>query len=163
MTLDQASASGKKARKQKGSGRARQGQRQKSGWYKGVKAHGRKVRSLRIEMPAKVRLQALKVAFTAALWDGRVRVVESEAMQSSRTRDLERVLRSTMEQNETVLVVVGSKVDESFSMASRNLEYVKVCLANRVNVLKLLETKQILITKDGLQELTTGLMERTSR
>lgn len=69
-------------------------------------AHGRKARSLRLEMPKKVRLQGLKAALSAALYDKRIMIIDSEALETMRTKDL-KVMINKLVGDYTVLVITG--------------------------------------------------------
>jgi len=53
--------------------------------------------------------------------------------------------------DDSVLIITGYKVDETFERASGNITSLSICAPDRVNVLKLLSSKWVILTKDGLE------------
>lgn len=43
---------------------------------------------MRIKLPKKIRLLGLKIALTAAVYDGRVRIIDSETVENGKTKEL---------------------------------------------------------------------------
>ena len=76
-------------------------------------------------MPKKVRLLGLKVAFSASLYDRKIRIIDSEVLASGKTKDLLSSMKRFVE-DDRVLIITGYKVDTNFERAASNLKNVKV-------------------------------------
>ncbi|KAM3134439.1 hypothetical protein pb186bvf_013418 [Paramecium bursaria] len=160
ITMSEVSASGIKVLPQKKTGKARQGidsifyligHRQRPGRYKGVKAHGVKKRLLRISLPRKIRVQAMKVGLTAAVYDEKVILIESEKMDDGKTKKLLSRLQNFKLDETNILIVTGLQPDQHFLQALSNLERAHTCTYDRLNILKILRPKKILLTLDALK------------
>ncbi|CAD8151685.1 unnamed protein product [Paramecium octaurelia] len=160
LALRDAAASGAKNHPQKKTGRARQGHRQRPGRNKGIKAHGRKIRSLRIDLPRKVRLQAYKVGLTAALIEGKFTVIDTEKLNEGKTKHLVQLMKGFESFTQPLLIVTSVDPDDLFLRASRNLENLETCTVREFNIIKILKFKSILITKEAIIQLTESLKQR---
>ena len=65
---------------QKGMGRARQGDKRAPHLYKGGKAHGAKPKVYSYPLNAKIKLNALKALLSAKMAEGKIRLVDDEAI-----------------------------------------------------------------------------------
>jgi len=83
---------GRKPHPQKGTGRARQGSKHAPHHKGGVPAHGPVTRSHEHSIPRKVRRLGMKCALSARAAEGQVYVVDSLALDSSKTRDFAAML-----------------------------------------------------------------------
>ena len=78
--------SGRKMRKQKGMGAARMGDKRAPHLSKGGKAHGAKPKVYSYPLNAKIKLNALKSLFSAKLAEGKIKIVDTEAIEDGKTR-----------------------------------------------------------------------------
>lgn len=69
-----------KMRPQKGQGRARMGDKRAPHLFKGGKAHGAKAQVYSYPLNAKIKINALKALLSAKLAEGRIKIVDSEAL-----------------------------------------------------------------------------------
>lgn len=69
------SGSGKKIRPQKGSGRARLGDKRAPHLRKGGKAHGQKPKVYQFPLAIKTKIQALKALLSSKMVEGKIRII----------------------------------------------------------------------------------------
>eukprot|EP01017_Pseudomicrothorax_dubius_P019376 TRINITY_DN212_c0_g1_i1.p1 TRINITY_DN212_c0_g1~~TRINITY_DN212_c0_g1_i1.p1 ORF type:complete len:354 (-),score=76.60 TRINITY_DN212_c0_g1_i1:658-1719(-) len=159
-TVGMVAASGKKPHPQKKTGKARMGKKRAPGRWKGGKAHGAKPRDFSFNQPRKLRLLAMRVALTAVLTEGRLLVVDSEAVDTPKTKVVAKAI-SVHGRKAPTLFIPGFTPDANFVRGAQNLPDVEVCRPERVNLPKLLRSKRIIVTLEGLSALTQVLRERT--
>ena len=85
-TRGQVRGTGKKPWRQKGTGRARVGERRNPLWRAGGVVFGPQPRSYGYRLPKKVVLGALRAALTQKFLDGEVMVVDALAVSEAKTR-----------------------------------------------------------------------------
>lgn len=122
--------SGKKPFRQKGTGQARQGNKRAPGRKGGAKAHGAKIRSLRTQLPKKVRLVALKSMLSAKLAEGKLIVVKSDKIPEIKTKHVAKALDHYGEQKETFLFVSEYKFDDKLPKATGAFKRFQWCSAD---------------------------------
>jgi len=149
------SGSGAKPRPQKGSGRARQGNKRSPLIRGGGKAHGPVPRDLTISMPKKKRTQALKAALSAKLFEDKVLFVDTEKLETHKTKLVNKIL-SDFEHNR-VVVVTPTDVCSNFEIGLKNIPKRETVSAQKLSVLNVLNADYLVFTQDGLSELETIL------
>jgi large subunit ribosomal protein L4 len=148
QTRGEVRGGGRKPWRQKGTGRARQGSRRAPQWAGGGVVFGPHPRSYDQKMPAKMRRSALRGVLTAKQADGALRVVEAVDVAEPRTKAmLERL--SAWKAEGKVLLVLATR-DEAVERSSRNLQQIRVVLADSLNVVDLLEADTVVFTRDAL-------------
>lgn len=160
-TVGTTAGSRKKPFAQKKTGRARQGNIRAPGRKKGGKAHGAKPRDLSLEIPRKLRLQALKVLLSAKLAEGKIRIVDTEKIEAPKTKLVAQMVDQYDEKCRT-LVITGYNTDPNFQIAYKNIPTLDMSKPHRLNVLKLLKADKLIITKEGLDQVVQNLKDRTS-
>ena len=179
-TRGEVSGTTRKARPQKGQGRARVGNLKAPQMRGGGVAHGPVVRSHAHKLPKKVRRMGLKVALSAKAAEGKLIVVDSFAGMEPKTRALNETLaRLTGDfglaaggKFHSALIVDGefetmSEEDvesedtigpsELVRMSARNLPHVEVLPQIGANVYSILRRRALVITKSGLEQLIARL------
>ncbi|KAL4437911.1 hypothetical protein ABPG74_001082 [Tetrahymena malaccensis] len=156
------SGSGKKPYAQKGTGKARMGNKRAPGRKKGGKAHGPKPRILRYPLNKKIRLQALKVVLSAKLAEGKLRIIETESVDEPKTRAIAKMLEK-MDKRSRILIVHPYQLDSNFELAHQNIQKLQSCYPNELSVLKVLTNDRVFITLEALRQLTQELQDRTFR
>jgi large subunit ribosomal protein L4 len=153
--------SGKKMWRQKGTGRARVGDKRPPHWRHGGKAHGPVLRSFAIELPRKVRALGLKVALSARVAEGRLIVVASDTLlESGKTQAFRKSLDAFGVGADERFVFIGAlDVAENLRRASRNLIGSNVMNSVSVTTLDVLRAKHVLITADAVAALTARLTQ----
>ncbi len=143
---------GKKPWKQKGTGRARHGSIRSPLWRGGGITFG--PRSNR-NFSKKVNRRTKRLGIFSALSDkaaeGRVVILENLAVDSPRTKELLEKLNNLKDilKGRKILLVVPQK-EEKVARAARNLAYIKVSLANNLNLFRLLWADNLVILKNAL-------------
>jgi len=148
-TRSEVSGGGAKPFRQKGTGRGRAGSIRQPNWRGGGVSFGPKPRSFAKKINRKVRLLALKRAFTERVLQDNVIVVDDIVLKEPKTRDMVNILDS-LAAGDDVLIVVNEIDNFNLLLASRNLPGVEVMRAAAVNPYWLLLFKKILFVRDGL-------------
>jgi len=151
-TRHEVSGGGKKPWRQKGTGRARQGSIRSAQWVGGGKIHTPHPRDYSIKMPKKMRRAAVRSALSARMSDGAIVIVDNFDLKDAKTKSLKSSV-DKLTPGKSVLVVIPEKRD-NVSLASKNLESVKVLLADYVNIRDLLQYEQVIIDLGAI-----GLLE----
>lgn len=156
-TVDEVHGSGRKPRPQKGSGRARMGNKRASGKFKGAKAFGARPKDFTYHLPMKVKLQGIISCLSAKLAEGKIRIVDSEKLDSHKTNHLYKMLPQ-FGKKELFLFVTGKEVDKNFALAAGNIDTCKTVNPNQINVRDLLKFDKVIFTKQSLIETTKFLL-----
>ena len=169
----------RKARPQKGQGRARVGNLKAPQMRGGGTAHGPVVRSHEHNLPKKVRRLGLKVALSAKAAEGKIIVVDTFAGLEPKTRAMKDLLeRLTGDVGLAAGGVYHSSliVDGEFEegdedaieseavapnalvrLSSRNLPHVQVLPQIGLNVYSILKHRSLILTRGGLEQLISRL------
>lgn len=130
-TRSEVSGGGKKPWKQKGTGRARAGSNRSPIWRGGGVVFGVTPRDYTFGINKKERELALKTALTLKNVEKELVVLDSIKLETLKTKELKSILE-TLELNGKTLFVTAED-NENLYMASRNLGYAYVVLANEIN------------------------------
>ena len=142
--------------KQKGTGRARQGTRNKSPHQTGGGvAFGPVVRSHAIALPKKVRRLALKTALSAKQAEGKLVVLDKAELKAPKTADLKK--KVTALGWGSALVIDGAEVNENFGRAAGNIIGLDVLPTQGANVYDILRRDTLVLTKDAVEKLVERL------
>ncbi len=150
-TRGEVEGSTRKIYRQKGTGRARHGSIRAPIFVKGGIVFGPKPRDYSLRMPKKMKKKALVSALTVQCIDHAIKVITEIDSLEVRTKvfhELFELLRAT----KSTLFLLG-KDDLIARRAMRNLPYVDVVRSIDVNTYDILSHRDILMTKDALQEL----------
>jgi large subunit ribosomal protein L4 len=154
-TRHEVAGSGKKLWKQKGTGRARMGSIRSPLWRHGGTVHGPQPRSYEYKLPRKMVLGALRSALSAKLRDGELKVVQTFSLSDHKTKGFRQVL-DKLEAKRSVLLVEAAE-NRNLTLASRNLERVKLVPTRDLNVYDLLAHKQVLLSEPAARKLAEAL------
>ena len=144
-----------KAYKQKGTGRARHGNRRAPLFRGGGITFGPQPRSHATDLPKKLRKLGLMTALSVKQAAGELVVLEQAALSEGRTRLLFEKFGKLGWDN--VLVVDGPTLDENFSRAARNLPNVDVLPSVGANVYDILRRRTLVLTRAAVAELEARL------
>jgi large subunit ribosomal protein L4 len=146
----------KKIYKQKGTGRARHGDRKVPQFKGGGHAHSKKRtrEDYRLEMPRKMRRKANRNALLAKLLDEEVKVIDSLEFTAPKTRDFVDFLKA-IKVDRSALVAVGSE-NINVRLSGRNVEGVTLCQAGQLNCFDMLNHRYLVITKSDLEAWLSG-------
>lgn len=139
-----------KIMRQKGSGRARKGDRGSPILRGGGAAWGpRNDRNWTKTMPKKARRGALASSLTAKAQNSKITILESFVLDTPKTKTFEK-LNAALPAHRSLLVVHNRNA--TLVKSARNLEHVKPLLVNLLNIHDLTKYDQILFEKTALEE-----------
>ncbi len=143
--------SGKKPFRQKGTGRARQGQAQAPQYRGGGVTFGPRPR----DYSQKVNRKMSKLAFQRALFDraseGGISVIESLETSEPKTRLFVKVLNTCLPEGK--ILVVDDKFTDNTALAARNVERVSLSEAAHLSALDVVRFRHILLSEKGIQTI----------
>ena len=148
LTRGEIRGGGRKPWRQKGTGRARQGTKSAPHWTGGGVVFGPHPRSYQQKMPSKMRRSALRGVLSAKQADGALRVVEGIDLDEGRTKDMIGRLSGWKAEGKVLLVLPAR--DAAVERSCRNLQEVRVILADSLNVVDLLEADTVVFSSDAL-------------
>lgn len=145
------SGGGKKPWRQKGTGRARQGSIRSPQFRGGGIVFGPTPRSYKYSLPRKVRQLAIKSALSQKVLDNALVVVDALNFDAPKTKEFAGVM-DNLKVAEKVLVVVTDD-DKNAALSARNLVNATVVTPAGVNILSVVDSQKIVITKSALSQV----------
>ena len=146
------SGGGRKPWRQKGTGRARQGSIRAVQWVGGGNYGTPVPRDYSKKQNRKERRLAIKSALAEKANEKAILVVEELTVNTPKTKEMVNILETLKVADKKVLLVLD-KIDENVILASRNLQNIILILADEINVLDVVGTDVMLITKDALSKI----------
>ncbi|MDW3205851.1 MAG: 50S ribosomal protein L4 [Alphaproteobacteria bacterium] len=146
---------GQKIYRQKGTGRARQGNGKAPQFRGGGRAFGPTPRDHAHDLPKKVRALALKHALSSKLADGKLIILDDATAAEAKTKAVKAQLTALGVAN--ALIVGGSEVDRNFALAARNIPNVDVLPTQGANVYDILRRETLVLTKAAVEGLEARL------
>ncbi len=141
---------GRKAWRQKGTGRSRQGSRRAPHWRGGGTVFGPQPRSYRQAMPRKMRRLAVRSALSLKRADEQLVLLDDLHLEEMRTKAILDMLQN-LQLHETSTLLVLPESDPVVQSSTRNLPAVKTLLAPYLNVADLLDFDMVLMPVASLQ------------
>ena len=154
-TRGEVSGGGAKPWRQKGTGRARAGNRTSPVWRGGGTVFGPKPRDYSYTMPKKVKRLALKMAMTARKLEGNLVVVDKFELPEAKTKEFVNVMNNF--QFENCLIVTG-ELDDNINLSSRNAVAYKVLPVAGLNVYDILKYSKLMLLQSSLPLIEERLM-----
>ena len=145
----------RKLYRQKGTGRARQGSVRAPHRKGGGVAHGPHPRSYRQDMPRKMRRLAVRSALSAKYAADEILFVEGWSFEQPRTKDMISALSSLQAAGKTLIVI--DQKDENLQKSANNVTGVKTLLANYLNVIDLLSSDKVVISRAAADVIANWL------
>lgn len=141
---------GKKPWRQKGTGRARHGSIRSPLWVGGGKAHGpRKDRDYSQKINKKMKRLALFAALSRKNKDGEMKVLESLAVEASKTKVLASALNTLLKMQKHAkrydVLLISENGNKNLFRASSNLQKAKAIDAGSLNIYDLMNHKNVFI------------------
>ena len=146
---------GAKPYKQKGTGRARHGNRKVSQFRGGGRAFGPRRRDHGTGLPKKVRRLALKCALSSKRAEGKLVVIDAARAEEPKTGALARRLAGFGWPS--ALIVDGPEVDANFRRAAGNLPRLDILPSQGANVYDILRRDVLVLTRAGVAALEARL------
>lgn len=141
--------------RQKGTGRARQGNGKAPQFRGGGRAFGPTPRDHSHDLPKKVRALALKHALSAKAADGKLIVLDDATAAEAKTKSVKAQLTGLGVAN--ALIVGGAEVDKNFALAARNIPNIDVLPTQGANVYDILRRDTLVLTKAAVEGLEARL------
>ncbi len=142
---------GAKPFKQKGTGRARQGSRRAPHFKGGGVAFGPHPRDYHLDMPRKMRRQAIRSALSAKAAEQQLVVIDRLELAVPRTKEMVGVLEA-LPVNRKVLIILPSS-DGNVVKSARNIPGVKTLLADSVNVVDVLNHDYLVAPVEAVRQV----------
>lgn len=144
---------GAKAYRQKGTGRARQGNKKGPHYVGGGVAHGPRVRSYDLKVNKKTRRAALCAALSRRQQEGRLLVIEGFELAQPRTKEVAGML-SHFELDKALIVDGGNA---NLALGARNLPRANYLDSAGVNVYDILKHDTLVLTRQAVEALERRL------
>ncbi|CAK4689058.1 unnamed protein product [Aphanomyces euteiches] len=154
-TRSEVSGSTKKVWKQKGSGRARVGNRRPPQWRGGYRAHGPVVRDHSYSLPKKVRAMGLRVALSTKLAEGKLAIVKDLHVEEDKTKPMKSLLETKGWDH--ALFIDGDETSRNFVLSTRNLPNVDVIRQKNINVYAILHKDVLVVSEKTVKYLEERL------
>ncbi|MAY73266.1 MAG: 50S ribosomal protein L4 [Phycisphaerae bacterium] len=160
------SGSKKKIYKQKGTGRARHGSKRPPQFRGGghYKSDRRTREDFRLDMPKKMRRKANLNALLAKLIDSEVRIVDSLAVDTPKTKAIVDLL-TALKVDKTALLALSGDPEKSANarLSARNVDGVGLCRADQLTCYEMLTRRYLVIEKSELEAWLSGPSSQTGK
>ncbi|PHQ69737.1 MAG: 50S ribosomal protein L4 [Sneathiella sp.] len=140
---------------QKGTGRARQGQKRAPHQRGGGVAHGPVVRSHAHDLPKKVRKLALKTALSTKQAEGKLIIIDELKAKDVKTKTMADKFKALGW--DSTLIVDGAELDRNFALSARNLPRIDMLTSVGANVYDILRRDVLVLTKSAVESLEARL------
>ena len=137
--------------RQKGTGRARQGDKRGPHWTKGGVAFGPKPRSYRVDINKKAKRAALKGALTSKVQDGELIVVNKIATDEYKTKTIVDMLKALGSEKKAMIVV--EEHNEKLIKSAANIPGIKTTTANNLNVYDVLNCDKFIVSSGAIDKI----------
>lgn len=164
-TRGEVSGGGRKPWRQKGTGRARVGSIRSPLWRHGGVIFGPHPRDFSYKIPKKIKRLALKSAIAIKIKENNLMVLDKFAVEEPKTKAAIKVLSNLKtpakknNRNQKVLLLLD-KIDSNLKRALGNIAFLNFNLAKDTNAYQVLTHRKLIITKDGLHQLTERLKKQ---
>jgi large subunit ribosomal protein L4 len=141
--------------RQKGTGRARHGNKKAPIFVGGGRAHGPKPRDYSQDMPRKMRRAAIRSALTIKASSGDIVVLDELVMERPKTKEMVGLIDRLVGDNSALVVLPGG--DENVENSARNLKTVKTLRAHYLNIRDLLGFRKVVLPLSALEVINSYL------
>lgn len=155
LTRGEVAGSNIKVRRQKGTGRSRQGDRAVPHMRGGGIVHGPKPRDYSQATPRKMRQAAFRTVLNSRLQNDRLVVLEGE-LADAKTKSFVAALNAIGLGDQKVLFII-SEGDENYALSARNLPKVTAQTVGQTNTTDVLGSDTVLCTRAAWEELTARI------
>ena len=149
------SGGGRKPWRQKGTGRARSGNRRSPLWRGGGTVFGPKPRSYAFKLSKKVRRQGICVALSARLSEENLTVLDAFKFEQIKTKDFVKAMQAL--QIDNALIVLPDH-DDTVERSSRNVPGYKVMLPEGLNVYDILLHRHVILLQNSVDKIEKRLL-----
>lgn len=157
-TRSEVSGGGRKAWRQKGTGRARQGSIRAPHWRGGGIVFGPSPRSYRQEVPRRVKALARRSAFNTRALNEQVAVIERLAFDAPKTRAAVELLGKLGVAGRKVLVLTADRND-TLLLSVRNVQGVEVMPLDQASAYDVMRANHLVIEAQALETVRARATE----
>lgn len=162
LRRDEVAGSGVKIRRQKGTGRSRQGDKRVPHMRGGGVVHGPKPRDYHQDTPRKMRQAAFRTALNSRLQNDVLFVLDGLEMSAPKTKEFVALL-GTMGFAGKKLLLLTSAADDNLRLSARNIPRVQVQSVEQTGLTDVLRSEAVLCTRGAWDELTARIAGTNSR
>ena len=152
---DEVAGSNVQIRRQKGTGRSRQGDKRTPHMRGGGVVHGPRPRDYHENTPRKMKQAAFRTGLNSRLQNERIFVLDGD-VASVKTKDAI-VLLAQLGLSDYKLLILASATEPNIQLGARNLPKVETLLVTNLNVKQLLGHERIVFAADALAALQKGV------
>ena len=150
-TRSEVSGGGRKPRRQKGTGRARQGSTRAPHWPGGGVVFGPHPRSYSKKMNKKERRLALLSALSYKFINSELVVIDDLKFETNKYKESANMFKA-LNASKNILVVTD-ELDENVILSTRNNDEVILLQDNEINVLDLVSADKLIITEKAVKNI----------
>ncbi len=150
-TRKEVNGSNQKPWRQKGTGRARAGDKKSPVWVGGGTAFGPKPRDYSYVMPKKQRRLAMKSLLSLKLKEEKLQVVEDITVASGKTKDLVGIVKNLSKMEKTVIIL--NENDVMMKRAGANIPWLRLLQYNRLNAHDLFYSQHVFLLEKAAGSL----------
>jgi large subunit ribosomal protein L4 len=150
------SGGNRKAWRQKGTGRARQGSTRAPHWRGGGVVFGPSPRSYHQDVPRKVKQLARRSAFNQRAMDGQIAVVERISADAPKTRPFADLLGKLGVGDAKRVLVLTRDASQNVYLSARNLPNVEVMPFAQASAYDVMVARQVVIEQGALDAVKAG-------
>lgn len=147
---------GSKPWRQKGTGRARSGSSRSPIWRGGGTTFGPRPRSYAYSLPKQVRRQALKMALSSKVANGRLLVLDAYPHTTPKTKDFVKVLEAF---DISKALFITPEAHDILELSARNVPGVQVMPTIGLNVYDILKYEHLVLFPPALAQIEARLAE----
>lgn len=151
--MGEISGSKKKPHPQKGTGRARAGNKRNSVWRGGQKAHGPVLRDYSIGCNRKFRAMGMMIVLAAKFREGNLLVFDDIKCETHKTAALHKLLVEHGIYDEIRAIIIDNDLQDNFVIASGNLPNVTILPHQKANVYDLIRCDRLAISRKSFAML----------
>lgn len=153
-TRGEVAGSSKRPWKQKGTGRARHGSTKSPIWVGGGISFGpRNDRNFSLKINKRAKRKALAMILSEKVATDRFIAVDTFELKDGKTKELVSILKNLpISKKKTLIILPPSQKD--VAIAAQNLKGIATMPANTLNVVDLLKTDVVLISKEAVEMVT---------
>ena len=151
LTRAEVSGGGRKPRRQKGSGCARQGSTRAPQWTHGGIALGPKPRDFGYTINKKAKKLAIRSALSAKTAAGQLVVVDNIALDEVKTRNMKAFLTAVGAEGKAL--VITPEVNKNVVLSARNIPGVQTTFSGVICVYDILKADKLVVGKAAVEKL----------
>jgi large subunit ribosomal protein L4 len=153
LTRSEVHGSNAKPYRQKGTGRARRGDKKSPVLVGGGIVFGPHPKDFSYSMPKKAKQLAIKTILSAKVAGDSIKVVEDFTVESCKTKDFVEIIKNFVQGERTVVILRDN--DEKIKRAGRNVPYINFLSYNRLSAHTLFYARKVILLEGAVSKLNT--------